>query len=552
MSAAALFAERERDLLCWSGGPVRLEAGESGLRLVPPGGGPPREIAPDADLAALGSDGQRVVSARLLPDGLEITETDLAGGAETWRAELPDGVPAGRYLADITLGVTADGAPDLVLTLEGEDTDRLLLALARDTPAYRLDLPPHGRLLLHDRGSATAVLEEQRGPDTPLLRLYRTDGTPYGTLEGTWRDVRGSQALVDVGDAVEVRDVRDCSLTRRIETDGEVRDARFLGSEGRVAVLTCVDGADRLELTDPGTTVGLGGAIRVCAAGPAGIGLHAVSTLGASVWAWLSPDGTLRTAPGTVPAFRGEARTEQLRRGRTPIVLHRTGAAPKGLLIAVHGGPESLERDELRWEGVYRDLLAAGVAVAGVNYGGSLGFGRAHRERPWHDWRRSLEEDFAACLDLGRELGVDRAATALLGGSFGASAALLAAGAFPGLAGVVACSPMVDLGTFRHRVEQQEPRYAPWFDRRFGAADHRYFSPASLLGTGATPVVVVQGDADEVVDAAEAGQLAAAARAAGLDWRLVLEQGAAHQPSSPAESSARHALLLREIRALLP
>ncbi|MFF2132090.1 alpha/beta hydrolase family protein [Streptomyces olivochromogenes] len=553
MNPLALFAERERDLINWTpDGPLCVSVQEDGLLLEDAAGNPIRTVGRGADIALFANDEQQLVSVTVSTHAWEVAETSLDGTEVMWQAPLPADLRDGWTLTDAVTGIAADGRRSLVVTMTADDGHSVLVELAEGAASNRLPTAGDHRLLVHDVSLDITVLEEERGPELPVLHIRRCDGTPVLRVNGHLRDVCAREALIDVGDAVEIWDLREPARRHRVETPGELTDARFVRGGPRVLLLTCETGQNRARLTDPPTALDLGdGALRICAAHERGIGLHRVSTLGESAWLWLSPDGSVDTRPGTVPAFPVPATTRHLWCGDTPVVLHCTDAPPTGLLIAIHGGPEGLERDELRWEGVYRDLLADGIAVLGLNYAGSTGYGRAHRERPWRDWESSLRTDLSACLELAQELSLGRSRIGLLGGSFGADVALLYAGMVPGLAGVVACSPMAGLTDFREHVESENPAYAAWFDARFSKADYELFAQNSLLTAGQTPVVIVQGDADVVVDPERTARLVEAATDAELGWRLVREQGTGHQPSSPDESASRHALLRRELRLIL-
>ncbi|MFI0755835.1 prolyl oligopeptidase family serine peptidase [Streptomyces anulatus] len=549
VGAAQLFAERERDLMTWDGGgPVCVSFGEDGLIVEDALGTARRSLAGGADLAVFSGSDELLLSLHTHPDSWEIRETTLAGVCESWNVTPPELGP-GAELCDVVAGVEEKGGRCLVATAAGDEPS--YWEITPEAGARRLTLPGSGRPVAYDRSRDAVVLEDDRGPNPPVLRLHRCDGRPVATAEGRLLDDWDGQLLLGDGSGLEIRRIEDFTLVRRVEVTGEVRDARFLRGGRRLLVVTCEEGRDRALLTGPRVTVPTEGAVRVCTAHRGGIGLHSVSTLGASAWTWVGPDGSVRTAAGAVPRSGLPATTTHVRHGATPFVLHRPRGEVTGLVVAVHGGPESVERDELRWEGVYRDLLAAGVAVAGLNYAGSTGYGPRHRAAPRHRWDASLRADIAACAELGRELGVGLSRTVLLGGSFGASVALLAADRLPGLGGVVACSPMVSLTRFRRRAEEAHPAYGGWFEERFGPADHELFSAASLTRTGDTPVVVIQGTEDEVVDAGETLRLVDEARAAGLAWSGVVEEGMGHQPGSPEQSAARRTLLRTRLLELL-
>jgi len=133
------------------------------------------------------------------------------------------------------------------------------------------------------------------------------------------------------------------------------------------------------------------------------------------------------------------------------------------LLVALHGGPLSSWRFE--FDPLFQRLAAAGVAIVAPNYRGSTGYGDEHLRAVVGDWGGP---DLQDVLALGRALKRARAgrrlpAPTVLGASYGAFLALLAAGTEPELwSACVALAPFLsaprlhavaDIGV-RHRVER--------------------------------------------------------------------------------------------------
>ncbi|MGI9002536.1 MAG: alpha/beta hydrolase family protein [Pseudonocardia sp.] len=114
------------------------------------------------------------------------------------------------------------------------------------------------------------------------------------------------------------------------------------------------------------------------------------------------------------------------------------------LVLALHGGPLASWRFE--FDLLFQCLVAAGVAVVAPNYRGSTGYGTEHQRAAIGNWGGPDLDDV---LHLGRDLSSERArhglaAPAVLGASYGAYLALLAAGTAPELwSSCVALAPFL-------------------------------------------------------------------------------------------------------------
>ncbi|WP_042407622.1 alpha/beta hydrolase [Streptacidiphilus carbonis] len=237
----------------------------------------------------------------------------------------------------------------------------------------------------------------------------------------------------------------------------------------------------------------------------------------------------------------------------------------RGLVVSLHGGPESGERDGLRYAGLYRELLEAGVAVVVWNYPSSTGFGTGWRSAAHGDWAKVLGADLD--LVLGRLPARVRGLPAgLLGVSFGAWAGLQAVCGDRGrrFSRAVLSAPMLDLESHRQRMGSaaELAEFVRFFDDTFGTPGAGgYHTAGELVRHGLPALHVVHGEQDEVVDpvataafceragaAAAAGTAAAGAgagagAAAGAGTRVVLaDQG--HAPQGAAEAAERYQRVL--------
>ncbi|MFJ1959808.1 S9 family peptidase [Streptomyces massasporeus] len=559
-----LHAERDQYLFAWQDGPVLGRVGPDGrLEVVGTDRGGGRRVLfrleLDADAVLFLGARQAVARVSLRDDGrLTVTETTLDGEETQRRADLPAPAAGAWTLLD----VLESGCGALVLTVEDAAGDRRFLEVppAGEVRAHLFPDAP-GEPVYWNAQSDVAVLAEDRGPWPTLLRVCApSSGRVTASVAGRWLDGRdGTGAILadhtDTGTepTLTLWDLGAGTLTP-LPTGGWTDDARFLrdGTSRLLAVRT-VDATDRLDLVDPADgsarpiapDLPEAGRLRIRAANHTGIGVYALGTLTASSWHWITPRGTVATGPGRIAAHPGGATRRHHRLGPAPALVYAPERGPVAMVVSLHGGPESVERDELRWDGLYRDLLDAGILVVGLNYAGSVGYGSAHRRRPWSDWRAAFHGDLDACVAEARARGLGPGDVALLGGSFGGALALLGCALDERLAGGVACAPLVDLRHHVNRAVAADPHYGSWFEQRFAlaadAADpHPVFAPARLTATGDRPVFLIHGDQDEVVDDEATARAAALARAEGRPWTFIEEDGTGHVPQTPEQATRRH------------
>lgn len=155
---------------------------------------------------------------------------------------------------------------------------------------------------------------------------------------------------------------------------------------------------------------------------------------------------------------------------------------PSGWVVSLHGGPESLEGTEIRYGGLYRELLRQGLGVAILNYRGSTGI-----EKPKAiSWRSSVEADFDSLVSvLGASSDVS-----LLGASFGGALASLIAQT-RNVNRTLLVSPLLDLS---HQRDRGGDEFRLWFDENFSKADFQDIRPVALPRVG-----MIFGTQDEVL-----------------------------------------------------
>ncbi|MEV8321295.1 prolyl oligopeptidase family serine peptidase [Streptomyces sp. NPDC059900] len=572
----AVFSERQKHLLTWQQGPVLAHMQEDGTLRIGPvqqkeGASAELDLTVDGDAILYTQSTESFTCFRLHEHRLEVTEHSLDGAERVWTAALPT-APAGQWTIHdvIECRTTADNTCFVLTVTDEEDGNKSLLWVAEDA-ATRIHRPrARGQAVHWSPAGDAVVLQEERGPLRPLLHIEPLNGgaTAEGcTTEAQWLDGHHDQALVLTDAPEEPRlahwDLRTGQLQHIAATTEPVSSSRFFRAvPSRALVITAHEGRDhayhldlasgdmkRMETPGAGRLLPKVTALR-------GIGLYGLSTTeGTSYW-WIEADGSVQRAPGAVqPAPRLTA-PRHTYFAATPGLIYQPPDQPRAAVISLHGGPESQERDELRWDGLYRDLLHARVGVIGLNYTGSSGYGSAFLRQPWKNWAAAFQKDLDACLAaILRNWGIPPARTALLGGSFGGSLALLGCTLIPRIAGAVASAPLTDIRNQAARAARDDERYASWFSDRYNLnaslPHHRTFAPENLTRTGAKQrIVVIHGKNDQVTSYEDSAATVARGRQQGLPWSLIAD-ASGHVPENAHEARHRYEQVQKALTGIL-
>ena len=177
------------------------------------------------------------------------------------------------------------------------------------------------------------------------------------------------------------------------------------------------------------------------------------------------------------------------------------------LVMLPHGGPEA--RDHLTFDPMVQYLAALGYAVFQPNFRGSDGFGRAFAESGYGEWGRKMQDDISDALAMLVEKKVaDPARVCIVGASYGGYAALAGATLTPELYQcVVSISGTGNLAEYlksrRKAYGEESAVYAYWMrqigDPRRDAQRIAAVSPALHVDRVKAPILLVHGDADEIV-----------------------------------------------------
>ena len=230
------------------------------------------------------------------------------------------------------------------------------------------------------------------------------------------------------------------------------------------------------------------------------------------------PTRTAASAPPTRSSIRP----------RTPATRAPEGELPP-LIVSIHGGPSAHATPEHSLKTLY--WTTRGFAVADVNYGGSTGFGRAYRERLNGTWGIVDRDDCEAAARHLAETGVvgpDR--LAIHGGSAGGYTTLCALTFGERFGAGASYYGVADAETLAADTHKFESRYldgliGPYPER---ADLYRERSPIHYVDRISAPVIIFQGDEDEVVPPAQAEQIVAALAKLGVPYSYVLYPGEQH------------------------
>jgi dipeptidyl aminopeptidase/acylaminoacyl peptidase len=216
------------------------------------------------------------------------------------------------------------------------------------------------------------------------------------------------------------------------------------------------------------------------------------------------------------------------------------GADRRGLpmVLYVHGGPQA--RDVWGFDSRAQWMANRGYLCAQVNYRGSTGYGKGFVNAGDREWGGKMHDDLIDAVAYVTGQGwADPARVAILGGSYGGYAALVGAAFTPEefCCAVDLCGP----SNLKTLIETIPPYWAPVvarFHRRVGdpAKDAEFMwsrSPLSRVSDIRIPLLIGQGANDPRVKQAEAEQIVAALKQAGIEYEYMLFGDEGHGLAKP-------------------
>ena len=206
------------------------------------------------------------------------------------------------------------------------------------------------------------------------------------------------------------------------------------------------------------------------------------------------------------------------------------------LVIFTHGGPTSACSPVL--DNRIQFWTQRGFAVADLNYRGSVGFGRAYRQRLQGNWGVTDTEDVLAAIDHLNQRGlIDPERVFIRGQSAGGFTTLNslvhASGRFRAAASLYGVSDLLQLRAVTHKFEAD---YIDWLIGDPLTQPERYQERSPLIQAAAisTPTIFFQGLQDAVVLPAQTEQMVAALEEQGVPVRYVKFDEERHGFRQPA------------------
>jgi dipeptidyl aminopeptidase/acylaminoacyl peptidase len=200
------------------------------------------------------------------------------------------------------------------------------------------------------------------------------------------------------------------------------------------------------------------------------------------------------------------------------------------LLVRVHGGPTG--HVEAGFDARTSYWLDRGWAILQVNYRGSSGYGRAYRQALHGSWGvLDVDDTVSGARELARRGLVDGERMVVMGGSAGGYTVLLCLALHPDVfAAGVDLYGVADLFTLAEETHRFEAHYLDTIVGPLPATYARYRerSPVSLADRIARPLLILQGDKDEVVPLAQSEAIYKKLQARGVEVELKVYEGEGH------------------------
>jgi dipeptidyl aminopeptidase/acylaminoacyl peptidase len=206
------------------------------------------------------------------------------------------------------------------------------------------------------------------------------------------------------------------------------------------------------------------------------------------------------------------------------------GVEQPPVIVRVHGGPTGVV--EAGFDARTSYYLDRGWAVLQVNYRGSSGYGRAYRQALHGTWGvLDVHDTVSGARSLAERGLVDGERMVVMGGSAGGYTVLMCMALHPDVfAAGVDLYGVADLFTLSQDTHRFEAHY---LDTIVGLLPETYAryqerSPVSLAGQIARPLLILQGDKDEVVPLAQSEAIFKKLQSRGVEVEMKVYEGEGH------------------------
>ena len=199
------------------------------------------------------------------------------------------------------------------------------------------------------------------------------------------------------------------------------------------------------------------------------------------------------------------------------------------LLVLAHGGPTAAARRQLQLGITY--WTSRGIAVVDVDYRGSTGYGRRYRQALDGAWGVvDVEDCVAAARFLADRGDVDPQRLMIRGGSAGGFTVLAALALHDVFAAGASRYGVADLEALAADTHKFESRYLDRLVGPYPEARDTYLarSPINHLDGFTAPMIVLQGDEDEIVPPSQSEMIVEALEAKGVPVAYLLFEGEQH------------------------
>jgi dipeptidyl aminopeptidase/acylaminoacyl peptidase len=188
------------------------------------------------------------------------------------------------------------------------------------------------------------------------------------------------------------------------------------------------------------------------------------------------------------------------------------------LIVSLHGGPTGAAVRGLKPRTLF--FTSRGFSWLDLDYAGSVGYGRAYRERLTGNWGIADVEDTIAAAQFAAGGGIaDPGAMFVTGGSAGGYTVLMAiatANVFQGAASYYGICDLIGLQETTHKFEYGYQQTLLGASLEENRAVYKERSPIHHIERISTPLIVFQGDADNVVPKEQSIAITEALRAKSI------------------------------------